>query len=432
MIRLGLFQNVYLRVVMVIAVTLVAMLAFSHVYQSRALITSRQLELQQEVDWFARHTIEISDYGELAEAWRSTHDRVRLQILSSSGEVLADSFAHRPAPDHTGGILISAEAPIRLSERGDIIVLSRSGMRLFPDSMQFGLIITAILLLLLAAGLLFPLTRRLVNTFTQLSGLAERVAGGEFGQTLPVRGDRDLGALITAFNTMSVRLSEAEQRNRQLLIDVSHEFRSPLGRITALVDTLKRHPEELEDHVPPIREELALLDRLTGDALAAARFSGQPVELNLQPVPIDIWAKTAFSRLAEPMRSEGISVTCQIADSKGMIMIDPDRMMQALGNLMDNAKKAVSGLAEPQISLEARKTGTDMVIRISDNGAGVSEIDRPFVFDRFFQADPDSPGSGLGLSVSMELIQAHKGQLHLFPISSGGTAAEISLPISAA
>jgi len=432
MIRLGLFQNVYLRVVMVIAVTLVAMLAFSHANLSRALITSRQLDLQQEAEWFARHAAETSDYDQIAEAWRSMHDGVRLQIFSSNGEVLADSFAHHPVPEQNGGISISAEAPILLNERGDIIVLSRSGMRLFPDSMQFGLIITAILLLLLAAGLLFPLTRRLVNTFTQLSGLAERVAGGEFGQTLPVRGDRDLGALITAFNTMSVRLSEAEQRNRQLLIDVSHEFRSPLGRITALVDTMKRHPEELEDHVPPIREELALLDRLTGDALAAARFSGQPIALNLQPISMHLWAKKVFSRLAEPMRSEGISVACQIADSKGVTMIDPDRIMQALGNLMDNAKKAVSGLAEPRILLETRKIGTDMVIRVSDNGAGVSETDRPFVFDRFFQADPDSPGSGLGLSVSMELIQAHKGQLHLFPISSGGTVAEISLPISAA
>jgi len=430
MIRLGLFQNVYLRVVAVIAVTLVAMLAFSHVYQSRILIESRQLDLQQEAEWFARHAAHGADYGQIAEAWRSMHDGVRLQIRSPNGEILADSFTHHPTPEQSGAISISAEAPIQSSERGDTLILSRSGMRLFPESMQFGLIITAMLLLLLAAGLLLPLTRRLVNTFTQLSGLAERVAGGEFGQTLPVRGDRDLAALVTAFNTMSTRLSEAEHRNRQLLIDVSHEFRSPLGRITALIDTLTRHPEELEELAAPIREELALLDRLTGDALASARFSAQPINLNLKEEPAHLWVRAAFGRLAEPARAEGVTVKCRVELSDGVIRIDPDRLMQALGNLMDNATKAVFDLSDPHVLLEAERIETNLTIRVSDNGVGVSDADKPFVFDRFFQADHNSPGSGLGLSVSKELVEAHGGQLRLSPVSTGGTAAEITLPIS--
>jgi signal transduction histidine kinase len=431
MIRLGLFQNIYLRVVMVIAATLFAMLAFSHVHQARALIASRQIDLQQEAQWFARHATSSADYSQIADAWRSMHDGVQLQIFSSTGEVLADSFADQQHLPENDGFSISAQAPIQHSADGDILVLSRGGMQFFPDTVQLELIITAALLLLLAAGLLFPLTRRLVKTFNQLSEQADRVAGGEFGQTLQVRGDRELAALITAFNSMSTRLGDAEQSNRQLLIEVSHEFRSPLGRITALVDTLKRHPDELEEHVTQIRQELELLDRLTGDALAAARFSPQAVDLELQSEPANLWVRTAFGRLAKPARIEGVNVECREQVSPGKkIEIDPDRLMQALGNLMDNAKKAICDLAEPRLLLEAEDTDTSLIIRISDNGSGVPDADKPFVFDRYFQADPSSSGSGLGLSVSKELVEAHGGQLRLFSVLSGGTTAEISLPIS--
>jgi signal transduction histidine kinase len=428
--RLSLFQHIYLRVIAIIAASLVGMMAYTYFHQYSAIVNLWQQDLQQEADWMAAHSRAEAEPEVITEAWRNMHDGVRLQLFDANGVLLADSFAgiHGRALDES--LTISARSDRIHDPAGGTLVLSR--LRPGAFSGQSGLVVTSLFLFLLAAALLWPLTRHVTSIFVRLSTLASRVAEGQFGATIPEQGDKDLRALIASFNAMSLRLKDAEIRNHKLLVDVSHEFRSPLGRMTALIDTLQRHPEESEELMGRLRGELSLLDRLTGDALNDARFKPEAAPLELEAVNLGSWAQSAFENL---MAGGGdfpgrFSVINSAGDCR--VKIDTQRIMQVLGNLVDNARKALDDRSDGMIDLEAGVEEQNAILRITDNGRGIAIDDMPFVFDRFFQAgstEGASEGSGLGLSIARELTQAHGGDLVIKARPGGGVIAEIHLPI---
>lgn len=428
--RLNLFQQIYLRVIAIIAASLAGMMAYTYVHQYSAMVHLWQQDLQQEADWMAAHSRAEVAPERVTEAWRNMHDGVRLQLYDADGVLLADSFGgiHGRALDDS--LTISARSERIHDPEGGELVLSRLRPGAFGG--QSGLAVTTSILFLLAAGLLWPLTRHVTSIFVRLSRLASRVAEGQFGATIPEQGDKDLRALIASFNAMSLRLKDAEISNHKLLVDVSHEFRSPLGRMTALIDTLQRHPEEADELMGRLRGELSLLDRLTGDALNDARFKPETTTLELEAVSLGSWAQSAFERL---MAGSGdfsgrFNVTNTAGDCR--VKIDTQRIMQVLGNLADNARKALAGRPDGMIELESSVDADKAILRISDNGRGIALDDMPFVFDRFFQADNlegAKAGSGLGLSIARELTQAHGGELVLEARPGGGVIAEIRLPI---
>ncbi|MDG2043412.1 MAG: HAMP domain-containing sensor histidine kinase [Maricaulis sp.] len=425
--RLSLFQHIYLRVIAIIAASLVGMMAYTYFHQYSAMVNLWQQDLQQEADWLAAHSRATASSEQIADAWRNMHDGVRLQIYDADGALLADSFSgiHGRALDES--LTISARSERILDPAGGSLVLSR--LRPGAFSGQSGLVVTTLILFLLAGALLWPLTRHVTSIFVRLSTLASRVAEGQFGATIPEQGDKDLRALIASFNAMSRRLKDAEIRNHKLLVDVSHEFRSPLGRMTALLDTLQRHPEESEELMGRLRGELSLLDRLTGDALNDARFKPETSALELEAVHLGSWAQSAFERL---MAGGGdfagrFNITNSAGDCR--VKIDTQRIMQVLGNLVDNARRALDDRPAGVIDLEASVDETNAMLRITDNGRGIDIDDMPFVFDRFFQAGSQNEGSGLGLSIARELTQAHGGDLVLEARPGGGVVAEIRLPI---
>lgn len=437
--RFGLFQNIYLRVVAVIAAALILMLIYSQIHQSRVLVNAWRQDMQQEAVWLATHTRPETDVNQFASTWRVMHDGLRLRIYDGTGALVADSHSADAPRQSLSEYKIEVRTPLENIGTGGELVLSRSGLSLFPTRMESGLVITALVLFLMAAGLLLPLTRRVTRTFEQLSKLAARVAEGQFGATIPAEGDRDVAALVSSFNAMSLGLKDAEQRNRQLLIDVSHEFRSPLARLTALTDTLQRHPNEAPELLDRIKGELKLLDRLTGDALTGAEFAPEKSKLEREEVQLPGWIDQAFARLST--ESDNFAGRFDVSNtvSSGEISIDPQRVMQVLGNVVDNARKALAGRNDGVISLSADADGEWLTIESCDNGPGIDEKDLPFVFDRFYSAPTEAKGeagsglhkgSGLGLSIARELVAAHDGTIELHASPDGGVCAEVRLPIN--
>lgn len=429
--RLGLFQQIYLRAIALVAAALIAMLAYTYVHQYSVLVRIWQEDLQQEADWLAAHSRPEIPHSQITAAWRSMHENVRLQIFDASGQQLADSFEPSRANAMTGRESIEASSPRHLDPLGGELVLSRTRPSAFAD--QSSVVISALILFLLAAGLMWPLTRQMTVTFGRLSDLAARVSDGQFGATIAEEGDRDLRGLIASFNAMSSKLKDAEQRNHRLLVDVSHEFRSPLARLAALIDTLQRHPEELAEIMARLRGELELLDRLTSDALTDAKFAPATRQLQFEVVDFAPWADSVFARLSAGGRGFSGRFILQNMGGAGRVEIDSQGMMQVLGNLVDNARKALAGHSAGTIMLDADIDNTTARLRVRDNGPGIDDADLPFVTDRFYRAGgqpSDSEGSGLGLSIAREIVLAHDGELLISSPPGGGFVAEIRLPLS--
>jgi len=232
---------------------------------------------------------------------------------------------------------------------------------------------------------------------------------------------------------MSRRLKQAEIKNHRLLRDVSHELRSPLARFAALVDTASRHPEELEELSVQLRDEIELMNRLVADVLLAARLEAPEPELDLEPTNIGDWLDAAAARLGGSVEAAGAKWQVEIAPDEAKVALDPQRMMQVLGNLTDNALHAAKECNEPTVSLALVVDDDDVRIVLSDNGRGISEGDLPHVFDRFFRVDEGRTqaegGAGLGLAICKAMVEAHGGGIEINSAPGKGTRVEIRLPI---
>jgi len=335
--RPGLFRALLWRELIIITGCLVALYFFSTWFIGGLVNRGWQQDLQQEAEWTAKSLPIASNPRQLAKAWRDTHPGVRLVLRDPAGLVLVDTH-----PDWASLGLQAADAPLLVGQSdisGDAgqktLILSRYGMIRHPWHNEFILLLLAFLAF--AGAVLFPLVRELTVSFERLSGVARQVAGGQFGETLEPPRQRELAGLVASFNNMSLRLRDAEARQNRLIADVSHELRSPLGRLRALAETITRRPTEAPPFLSQMDSEISLLDRLVGDLLDIARFDAGEAALQIERVALLSWAQDAFVRSRNRIEQHGVLALTQLPVGDIEVMIDPQRLLQAFSNLVENA-----------------------------------------------------------------------------------------------
>lgn len=295
--------------------------------------------------------------------------------------------------------------------------------------LALGLPILAVLIgLRTVRGFALPLTDILAAIDAAAEGdLSVRVAEG---------GRGEMGRLASSFNRMLAELERTERQRRNLTADVAHELRTPLhviqGNLEGMLDGVyPSTPEQIEATLQESRLLARLVDDLRTLSLAEAG------ELPLQRGPVDVAdlladAVTSFSGQAE---ERGIRLGLGAVDDPPLqVNGDADRLDQVLGNLISNALRHTP--AGGSVTLAARRAGERLTIRVADTGAGIAAEELPFVFDRFWRGDrarthSDGAGSGLGLSIASQLVQAHGGTLGVQSELGKGTEFVISLPLSA-
>ena len=424
--RFGLFEQLLWRVLTVLGIAMLLMLTLTYVHQQRFLYEAWRNDLEQEARWLSLHWSNYFPPQELAAAWSRTHDAVRLEIEDAQGRVIADSRPAEPIDDQLAG-----RWPMQLRGQTGTVILSRNAPSVFPASVRGELIAALLLIIALATAALYPTVRRLTRTFEQLSGLARRVADGHFGATLPGQARSELADLTSSFNEMSLRLRDTELRNQRLTADVSHELRSPLARLRALSDTIARHPQEATALLVQVDAEIALLDRLVDDLLAMARLEKGMHALALEEVAVPGWCADAFLRLRKRIEAAEVSCAVSIGEAPAA-RIDPQRMMQALGNLVENAVSATAGKAGARIRLELASSPGGWGFTIEDNGSGIPAADLPHVFERFYRVHSHrsraTGGVGLGLSIARSIVEAHGGRIWIESDPQVGSRVQVRFP----
>jgi signal transduction histidine kinase len=436
MIRLGLFEQLFWRVLVLMLAAPMLLLFFGHFYLENRILDGWRFDLQQEAAWTARHW-GAGPPDRLAKAWGATHSAVRLTITDAKGQLVADSHPRAGRPSHgsapPGFQALVGRAPVMLQDGPGVLSLERARRFVLPVMLDLKLLVSLLALVALSAAVLYPIVRRLTVAFTGLAGQARRVADGHFGETLDASRQRELSELIGAFNEMSLRLQAQEIRKRRLISDVSHELRSPMARLMALGETIARHPAEAGAHLPQLEAEIALMDRLVGDMLQTARDEDGGGALHTAPVRLHDWAADVFAR--SRMRIEGAGVACEIEiqGSEAETAIDPQRMVQVVGALVENALAAVAGRPEPLIRLRFETGPTSWSLSVGDNGRGIPANDLPHVFDRFFRVETHrartSGGVGLGLSIAKGIVEAHHGTIEIDSAQDVGTTVTLTAPL---
>src|SRR4051794_17278606 len=288
------------------------------------------------------------------------------------------------------------------------------------------------LVLILAVGTSVALASRLVRPFRALTAAARRMRDGDRSSPMTVRGTGEIALLADAFNDMSDHLQRTEDQRKAMMSDVSHELRTPLSNIRGYLESAQDGVSRLDPAlVSSLLEETMQLQHLVQDLqdLALAE-SG---ELRLHPEPLAVADVLDQVAAAHQPRADaaGIALRRRVHDDPGLTA-DPVRLRQIVGNLVSNALRHTP--AGGSVRLTARTVHDQVAIEVADTGAGIAASDLPHLFDRFWRADKSrnrrSGGSGLGLAVVRNLVEAHGGTVTVASTPGAGTTFTVRLPVT--
>lgn len=259
--------------------------------------------------------------------------------------------------------------------------------------------------------------RERVETFGA-SDLHERVP-------VPIAQD-EIAALAVTMNHMLARLETSATTQRQFVADASHELRSPLTSMRASLDVAQSIGDGAwADAEPVLSDEVDRMTRLVGDLLLLAKADEGAVPLHRVDVDLDDLVANEARRLRSQTT---LTITTHIEPVQ--VLADPERLAQALRNLVDNAAR----FAAKEIDLTVATTSGGALISVEDDGPGIPAEDRESVLGRFVRLDDhrarDHGGAGLGLAIASEIARLHGGQVVVGSSGLGGAQLSVLLPMA--
>jgi two-component system, OmpR family, sensor kinase len=292
--------------------------------------------------------------------------------------------------------------------------------------------LAALGLLILAGLAVWLVTRFGLRPLERVAGAADRIAAGDLGARAALPGgDDEVGRLGRAFDGMADRVDATLRAQRAFAADASHELRSPLTVLGGYVDILARGEMDAATQsgtLAAMRREIDRLSRLSADLLLLTQLEAGGGRLHPRAVDLGLLVDDigAAARVIGPDREVAVQ-----RDGPLPVMADPDRVTQAVMNLVDNAVRH----APPggTIRITASREANDAVVAVANPGTPIPAGDLPRVFDRFFQAG-DATGrssghAGLGLAIVKAIVEASGGAVTAAS-DMQETRFEIRLPVA--
>jgi len=275
----------------------------------------------------------------------------------------------------------------------------------------------------------YALTAGALRPVEALRRRAEAVTAGEPAELPAPPSDDEIRRLAVTLNDMLARLHDAFEHERRFVADASHELRTPLALLQTELELALRRPrprEELEDALRSASEETQRLVRLAEDLLLIARADQGPLPIRTEDVEAEQLLADVARRFSTRARAHGRELRAEPSELR--LDVDPLRVEQALGNLVDNALTHGEG----SIELRAVAAGERVELHVLDEGEGFSPEIRARAFDRFSRGDEarSGNGSGLGLSIVELVAHAHGGGADARNRPQGGADVWLSLPRS--
>jgi two-component system sensor histidine kinase BaeS len=279
------------------------------------------------------------------------------------------------------------------------------------------------------------LSRAIANPLRRLTEAASAVARGQLDQQVPVKSRDELGRLSRTFNEMTRRLKAARQMQIDMVANVSHELRTPLTSINGLIETLRDgavdDAEVRDSFLETAENETNRLIRLVKDLLLLSRVDSETLNLQRKPTDLVQLIQDTVDRLSFQAETKELALKVEANPTCPTVAVDPDRIEQVLVNLLDNAIKYSRPGGHIMISLDGGP-GQSVLIRVKDEGIGISAEELSRIGERFYRADKartrTEGGSGLGLAIARSLVEAHGGQLWVESQEGKGTMVSFTLP----
>ncbi len=303
-------------------------------------------------------------------------------------------------------------------------------------------------LLLGGAGLAIVLTLigslvalQVVRPVRRAAAVAQRLAAGDLGERMPVRGPIELTTLARSFNGMADairaqirQLEEFGKLQRQFTSDVSHELRTPVTTVRMAADLLHDERDDLPPHLARSTEllvnELDRFEVLLADLLEISRYDAGMAELAAEPMDIRSLIASCVAA-AEPFaKKAGVPLKTVMPSAPVVAEVDARRVERILRNLLNNA---VDHAEHAPVEVELAADSDVLAITVTDSGVGLRPGEAGLVFNRFWRADPSrqrqTGGTGLGLAISLEDARLHGGWLQASGAVGKGARFRLTLPL---
>jgi signal transduction histidine kinase len=311
---------------------------------------------------------------------------------------------------------------------------------LFAFRLLQPVILASFILAVFATLIGLLLTRRVVTPLAEVIAAAEEIAGGRLQTRVHAKGPDDLRDLSNSFNKMADALERNDRERRDMLADIAHELRTPLtvmrGRLEGVMDGI--YPAD-EDSVGPALEEAYLLERLVEDLRLLTMAESHQLVFEKHELDLIEIARRSISMFQAEADEKKISLELKTSLEEALIVADPLRTEQVIGNLLANALRYIpeGGSVWMEITRSITGTGTpplaeEVQVSISDNGPGIPETDLPYIFNRFWRGEKSrarvSGGAGLGLAIAKMLVEGQGGRIVARSLPRSGLQIQVSFP----
>lgn len=447
--------------VIVITVTILEIFLINAVkqyyYKSVEEILSNQIMLSADFysRYFSSNKLEDLIIDDVDVFWR--HTPAQVQILDLEGKILMDSIgvSHSIDKINSQDILTALEggmgtwignveydtSPVMavsypLLYEGEIIGI----LRFISSLRSTNQVIMNIAKILLLVGFLVVLISGIVSLFLaetiirplqEVTKVAEKMADGQLKVRSRKRFDDEIGKLSDTLNFMAEELIKKEQLKNDFISSISHELRTPLTSIKGWAITLKSEEfannDLLRDGLDIIEKESDRLANMVEELLDFSRFVSGRITLDKEEVDVGNYIEQIGKQLQPRAKDRNIHFTFSYAPDLPLIIADGNRIKQVLINLLDNAFKFTPDGGK--VGLMASREGDNILIEVWDTGCGISEEDLPYIKEKFYKGKNSRSNSGLGLSISDEIVKLHGGTMEIESKLKEGTKVIVSLPI---
>jgi len=229
-------------------------------------------------------------------------------------------------------------------------------------------------------------------------------------------------------------LRDLQTTRRELIGNVSHEFRTPLAGIKAMVETLRGGAiddrERADDFLLRIDGEVDRLTQIVSELTELSRIEMGRAEMHLEPVNLNLLIEDIINQLGPQIERQELTAELEMAGNLPLVDADPTRLRQAIVNIVHNAIKFTP--PGGRILLTTRVEDRSVILDIADSGTGIASGDLPHVFERFYKADrarSGKGGTGMGLAISKHIVEAHGGRISVQSTEGRGSTFSLSIPI---
>ena len=474
----GLFSSLQFRLVLGFALTLTLALATVGIFIGLA--TDRQTERfdnEQDLAEAARLSEYVSNYYDDEYGWAGSDtylssiveelaaiSGLQITMFDAHGNILAHS--HDP---YSPTFLEFEESPVRqkpvgegweeeawyegdafpVLHEGEVVgsFAASSDLDLEPESQPFPLtdpeasgISDLVKRYLLWAGigaaalgtmLVWMLSRRTLAPLQGLGTTARRLGRGDLSQRAETAGPTEVRQLAHSFNAMAVELEEAERHRRNLTADIAHELRTPTSNIQGYLEAIKDGLfQPTPETIDTLHEQALLLSRLVDDLRLLAQVDAGELRLERSRTRVGELLQSVLEALRPRAEAKGVALGLETDPFLPALDLDPTRIAQVVGNLLENAITHTPGGG--RVTMSAHTAANAVEVAVADTGPGIAPEDLPRLLDRFYRADPSrsrsTGGTGLGLTIARRLVEAHGGSIEAESVVGQGSRFIIRLP----